>query len=94
MRGARAPGIDGREIPVDWLVETHVGGTEEDLQKALANEGLSRNDVRQCKYCNRLMVTGSRKTEVCKRQECRRMQARENRQRSRQAEKALAGRRP
>ena len=87
LHGARAPGAHGETVPVDWLGGmTVVGVTEEEINKDLAGLGLTRADIRPCKYCGRLRIFGSRKTEVCGLPECRRAQWRTNKQRDREAQ--------
>jgi hypothetical protein len=90
LRGARAPGLDGEEIPVDWLGSTTVIGiTESEITKDLASQGLTREDVRPCLVCGRLHVFGSRKTQICSLPECRRAQWRRNKKRAREAENEM-----
>ena len=93
-RGARAPGANDENVPVDWLGGmTQVGSTEEDLNRELQKVGLCIADVRPCRYCGRRITFESQKAEVCDRQECRRAQARENKRKARQAQRELSGRR-
>ena len=66
IQGARAPGVGGEAVPVDWLGGmTLTEMTEERLNKTLTDLELTRGDIRLCKYSGRRVVFGSRKAEVC-----------------------------